>query len=71
MHDREIEALERWIAEQEHSADSAEVMPLVRRLERMGEDIAENNVQAFAGLATRMESEFAALADSSVARHAA
>ena len=37
-------------------------MQIVRRLERMGEDIAENNSQAFADLATSMESEFAALA---------
>jgi hypothetical protein len=35
MHPREIEALERWIAEQEHSADSPEVMPLVRQLDEL------------------------------------
>lgn len=37
-------------------------MQIVRRLERMGEDIAENNLQAFADLALNMQSEFATLA---------
>jgi hypothetical protein len=35
MPSREVDALERWITEQEHSADSAEVMPLVRRLDEL------------------------------------
>jgi len=36
-------------------------MVIVRRIERMGEDIAEDNPEAFADLALRMDSEFATL----------
>ena len=44
------------------SCEAIAAMAIVRRLERMGEDIAENDVQAFAELALSMDSEFAALA---------
>jgi V/A-type H+-transporting ATPase subunit A len=46
-------------------------MQIVRRLERMGEDIAENNLEAFADLALRMQSEFATLSASSGAKREA
>lgn len=44
------------------SCEAIAAMEIVRRLERMGEEISEDNVQAFADLAIRMESEFATLA---------
>ncbi|MFA7270525.1 MAG: V-type ATP synthase subunit A [Sterolibacterium sp.] len=47
------------------SCETIAAMEIVRRLERMGEDIGENDVQAFADLALHMESEFAALVGSS------
>ena len=53
------------------SCGAIAAMATVRRLERMGEDIIENDVQAFADLATCMDSEFAAIADSIGAKHAA
>ncbi|MCX7172025.1 MAG: V-type ATP synthase subunit A [Proteobacteria bacterium] len=43
------------------SCEAITAMAVVRRLERMGEDIAEDNIQAFDDLATQMESEFAIL----------
>jgi V/A-type H+-transporting ATPase subunit A len=43
------------------SCDAIVAMEIVRRLERMGEDIAENKLQAFADLALHMESEFSTL----------
>ncbi|MBI4291943.1 MAG: V-type ATP synthase subunit A [Betaproteobacteria bacterium] len=53
------------------SCDAIAGLAIVRRLERMGEDIAENDVQGFAELAMRMNEEFAALAESTGASHAA
>jgi V/A-type H+-transporting ATPase subunit A len=53
------------------SCEAITAMAIVRQLERTGEDIAENNVQAFTELALRMEIEFAALADSTGAKRAA
>jgi len=44
------------------SCDAIAAMQVVRQLERMGEDLAENDTQAFARLASTMASEFAALA---------
>jgi len=41
---------------------SITAMQIVRRLERMGEDIAENQLSVFADLELQMHSEFAALA---------
>ena len=43
------------------SCDAIVAMEIVRRLERMGEDIAENKLQAFSDLALHMESEFSTL----------
>ena len=53
------------------SCEAIAAMAIVRQLERAGEDIAENNVHAFAELALGMESEFAAMADSTGAKRAA
>jgi len=44
------------------SCEAIEAMAIVRQLERMGEEVAENDVQAFAELALRMDGEFADLA---------
>ena len=43
------------------SCEAITAMQSVRRLERMGEDIAEDDIQGFDELALRMECEFAAL----------
>ncbi len=43
------------------ACEAITAMAVVRRLERMGEDIAEDSPQAFAELALGMQSEFAAL----------
>lgn len=43
------------------SCEAIASMPIVRRLERMGEDIAEDELEAFAELGLRMQNEFDAL----------
>ncbi|MBI5922723.1 MAG: V-type ATP synthase subunit A [Betaproteobacteria bacterium] len=43
------------------SCEAIAAMQIVRRLERMGEDIAEDDAQAFADLSLSMESEFSDL----------
>jgi len=53
------------------SCEAIAAMGIVRRLARMGEDIAENDEPAFADLALRMDSEFASLAASTGAKRAA
>jgi len=53
------------------SCEAIAALPIVRRLERMGEDIAENDAQAFTELALRMDSEFAALTESTGAKREA
>lgn len=53
------------------SCEEISAMAVVRKIERMGEEIAEDNVQAFAELEARIESEFAALSASIGASHAA
>lgn len=53
------------------SCDAIAAMGIVRRLERMGEDIAENDDPASADLALRMDSEFASLTASTGAKREA
>ena len=53
------------------SCELIAAMQIVRRLERMGEDIGEENIEGFADLAACMDSEFAAIVDSIGATHAA
>ena len=51
------------------SCEAISAMEVVRRLNRMGEDIAENDVQAFADLALSMTEVFSAMARSTGAEH--
>ena len=53
------------------SCEAIIAMQIVRRLERMGEDIAEDELGAFADLALGMKNEFATLARLTGARRAA
>lgn len=53
------------------SCEAIAALAVVRRLERMGEDIAENDIQAFDDLATQMQSQFASLAGSTGAKREA
>jgi V/A-type H+-transporting ATPase subunit A len=72
---RMVQIITRFIAAAEtalasgSSCEAIAAMAIVRRLNRMGEDIAENDVQAFADLALSMQEEFAAMAKSIGAKH--
>ncbi len=74
---RMMRSLARFIEEAEAalargvSYEAIAAMAIVRPLERMGEDITESNVQAFADLAQRMDSEFAGLTPSPGAKREA
>ena len=52
------------------ACEAISAMACVRRLERMGEDIAENDGPAFAELALQLDREFAALGAAHGAPHA-
>jgi len=52
------------------SIDGIASIPCLRSLQRMGEEIAEGELERFGELEARMEAEFVALAPEQDARHA-